>query len=336
MLTLMTGASGFIGRALTPRLIQDGHRVRIFCRSASRLDPLTQRSSAVDIVEGDMADAAAVRRAVRGANRVVHLAAATTGTWDESYKVTVLGTKYLLESAEEEATQRILYVSSMSVYDYSQVPDGGVVDERAPIEDGRERRNAYARAKGDADLVARQHQERGRVPICIARPGAVYGPGGHAPLLTTLLSLPGNVLSLIGGGRRQMPLVYISNLVDALLLVLERDQAFGRTFNIVDQSPPSEREYLKALYSMRGSTPHMLGVPRWPFLLAARVVQSYRDFRGRPGGMHLVHGFRRVSGQIRFDGSTALQALGWASRVTFGEGMRRTFGTPIDGASTTP
>jgi nucleoside-diphosphate-sugar epimerase len=278
---------------------------------------------------GDMCDRASVERAVAGAARVIHLAAATSGTWQEYHETTVVGTRTILAAAVQAQVRRFLYVSSLSVYDFSRIPEGGTVREDAPLETDLERRNEYARAKGLAEAVAREYLHHTALEVCIVRPGVVYGPGGKAPMLNTKVSVRGKLFLLIGGGRRQLPLVYVQNLAQVLLLLLERPLAPGRIFNIVDPSPPSERDYFKALLRMQGRTAYFVAVPRWPLLVLAQALQTYRALRGRKG-LDLAHGFRRVTQAVSFDTDTLQRELGWTPRVGFAEGMAAAFQGSLD------
>src|SRR5207302_6167104 len=124
-----TGATGFIGRRVVHELVNRGEHVRVFCRDKSRLDRALEGSPLVEVMIGDMRERDSVKRAVAGAARVVHLAATTSGAWGEFYETTVLGTRAILATAVQAQVRRFLYVSSLSVYDFSRIPEGGTVRE---------------------------------------------------------------------------------------------------------------------------------------------------------------------------------------------------------------
>jgi nucleoside-diphosphate-sugar epimerase len=332
MTTLITGATGFIGRRVVHELVNRGEHVRVFCRDKSRLDRSLEGSPLVEVMIGDMRERDSVKRAVAGAARVVHLAATTSGAWGEFYETTVLGTRAILATAVQAQVRRFLYVSSLSVYDFSRIPEGGTVREDAPLETQLEGRNEYARAKGLAEASALEYLDEGALDICIVRPGVVYGPGGKAPMLNTKLSVRGKLFLLIGGGHRELPLVYVDNLVQVLLLLLERPSEVRRVYNVVDPSPPSEREYFTALLRMRGRTAYFVPVPRWPFLVLAHGLQTYRVLRGQTGAMDVVHAFRRVTQAISFDTDTLHRELGWTPHVSFAEGIAAAFSGSLDEA----
>lgn len=266
---LITGASGFIGSRLVELL--PGAR-------------LGKRPSF------DLRDRSSVERAVEGIEVVVHLAAATEGDWDYFKAVTVEGTRSVFEAARAAGVRRIVHVSSMAVYDFSQ---GGLIDEGAALEARLELRNDYARAKAMAEGIARAEMERGGLEVCIVRPGIVHGPGGDPPLITTLKGVGPGVAILIGGGRRQLPLVEVDRMAEALALAAESSRT--GIYNVVEPNPPTELEYV------RGQHPRLVIIPVsvWPFLMLASP---------RPA---LTHGLRRVTAPVRFDGSRFQEDFGW-------------------------
>jgi nucleoside-diphosphate-sugar epimerase len=324
---LVTGATGYIGRRVALRLIGQGQRVRVFCRTIERLDPQLRGSRLVETVEGDISDPDAVARACTDITGVIHLAAAMSGAPEDFDRSTIRGTQVLVDAVRAAGVRRLVYVSSMSVYDYSALQAGSLVNEQTPLESRPELRDSYARSKRIAEGIVAQQAERGGVSVTIVRPGIVYGPGAREPLtpVTALRRIGAGRFALVGGGRRQAPLVYVENLVDALLLLLTTDSVAGRAYNVVDADPPSEREYLETLQRVSHSKISYVPVPVWVILPLAHAAEWVRRLRGRRG-MDIVHGLRRVTSDIRFDTTTLGREVGWASRVSFAEAMRESFG----------
>jgi nucleoside-diphosphate-sugar epimerase len=322
---LITGATGFIGSHLTARLAAEAPRTRLLVRDASRLSASSAAlPSVVEVVPGDLSDPDAVATAVRGCEVVIHLGAATGGDWSTFEAATVQGTRHVLEAARQHGA-RVVHVSSMSVYDFAALPDGAIVDETAPLDREPTRRNDYARAKWLADEVAREYAAGGDAPVVVLRPGTVYGPGGRAPMIVTARELPGNVRLLFGGGKRELPLLYVENLVDVLLVLASGVGGDGRIYNVVDDQRPTERGYLEALDGLRGRTMRTVSLPASALQLVARGLQLRRRLAGRAGGMDMVHAVSRVTRRVRFDAAALRRDIGWRSRVGLEEGLRRTF-----------
>jgi nucleoside-diphosphate-sugar epimerase len=130
-LSLVTGGTGFIGRYLVEALFAQGDRVRVLGRRAV----VQWRSNPhIDHVRADIAEAGVLERVLEGVDRVFHLAAATGGSADDYWKVTVRASERLLEALARTSGRRLIFVSSLSVYDGGKMVDGTVVDEKCPIE----------------------------------------------------------------------------------------------------------------------------------------------------------------------------------------------------------
>lgn len=330
MTVLVTGATGYIGRRVALRLARQGDAIRVLCRDAGWLDPELKRSPHVEVMLGDLGDENAMRRACAGISGIIHLAAGTGGTAEEFDRSTIRGTTNLLEAAEAAGVARIVYVSSMSVYDYSSMRAGSLIDESATLERHPEQRDNYARSKRVAEDVVAQHIARGTISISIVRPGIVYGPNNRSPFIpvTALRRFPGLGFLLVGGGRREVPLVYVENLVDALLLLLGRQDLGGRIYNVIDDEPHSERDYLAALERTTGVPLKIRPVPVVSFLPLVLAAETLRRAR-RKKGMNIVHGLLRVTKYIRFDAGKLQREVGWHSHVALEDALRESFGGPM-------
>src|SRR5262249_3051614 len=118
---LVTGATGRLGRQLVEQLVARGQRVRALCRRPPAGGPL--RHPLVDIVLGDLGDAAAVDAAVAGVRVVYHAGAAMRGPWAEHARGTVAGTRHVVDSALRHRVSRLVQVSSLSVLDWGALRD---------------------------------------------------------------------------------------------------------------------------------------------------------------------------------------------------------------------
>jgi dihydroflavonol-4-reductase len=181
MLVLVTGGTGFLGSHTVAALVRAGHRVRLLARDASRvrpaLDPLGVDPGAVEVVGGDVTDAAAVLAAVAGCDAVLH--AASVYSFDsrdraQMRKVNVTGTKTVLAAARRAGADPIVYVSSFAALTPSK---GRPLSTDSPVGWPRE---TYMETKAAAEEVARRHQDEG-APVTITYPSALLGP--HDPHL---------------------------------------------------------------------------------------------------------------------------------------------------------
>lgn len=247
---LVTGATGFLGRRLVELLVQKGYSVRALARKLSDIEPLKRLN--VQIFFGDVADPGSLEPAFEGIDYVIHTAADTAGKEEEGRISTIQGTKNILELCERFKVKRLVYISSCSVYGVADYRTGQTVTEDAQLERFSLKRGAYSHAKLEAEAIVRQAIEKGTVPVVILRPGTIYGPG--AEIFTPMMGFGfgQKLFAIIGNGKFILPLVYIDNLVEAIVIAMENGIGDGKTYNVVDIGKLTKKEYadllLKRLY----------------------------------------------------------------------------------------
>jgi len=217
----VTGASGYLGRAVVERLLARGASVRCLLRGDPARLPWGDR---VEIVRGDVTDRDAVRRGVAGADTVFHMAACVK-TWvrdaREFDRVNVDAVEALIAAAREAGVRRILYTSSF----IGLGPSNGRVGDETTVHAGDRFRNDYERTKAAGLARARAAAAAG-APLVILIPGVVYGPGAltdgnHvAKIVADYLDrkLPG----IPGSGDRLWTYAYVDDVADGHLLALDR------------------------------------------------------------------------------------------------------------------
>lgn len=313
---LVTGATGFIGGHLVRKLLA-GKRatVRALVRDPARAQDLVRQG--VEVVPGDLVDMASLERAVQGCSVVIHAAAQVASvpsraTFEQS---NVRGTENLLRAAAAAKVRRFVHLSSIAVFGLAT--DGEVTDEspRQPCGD------PYCDTKVGAEEEAfRAYRERG-LPVAVLRPSAVYGPGSTHWSVIPLKRVKKGKMILFSGGRGMLNYVYIDNLVDAILLATEDDRAVGEAF-IVNDGATTWKDFFESYARMagKGSLPSL---PLW----AGKVWVRYRNlvavlkrepFRVHPNALGFLVA-RAIYRQTRLE-----QILGFRSRVSLEEGMRRT------------
>jgi nucleoside-diphosphate-sugar epimerase len=324
MKALVTGANGFLGRSVVRRLLQDGVQVRALVRPGRPFDIVD-----VEVMEGDICDDGAVAAAVNGVEWVVHAAArvATTGIWEEFAETNVRGTRRVIRAAVAAGVRRIIHISSLSVY---AVPfDGATITEDAPYESEMAARGGYSRSKLAADRLVLDAARRG-APVVVLRPGLLYGAGKRPPVARQGFDVGGMKL-LLATPHYMLPLAYIENVADAVLLALRCDAAVGQAFSIVDDNVP-QADYVALYRAASGETWRSFFLPVDAVAFAALVIErSLRILRrGSPLSYHQV---RRATQSARFDCSRAERVLGWQPTVGIEEGLRHAFAAARDSTS---
>jgi dihydroflavonol-4-reductase len=181
--TLVTGATGFIGSHLVRLLVQRGDQVRTTVRPGSRLEVLDGLS--VETVRADVRDRSSVRRAMRGVDRVFHLAGTTNLgiPREEAFALNVEGTRIVLEEALRAGVERAVYTSSVAAVGPAR--PGTTADERNAWDAGRYR-IPYVDSKHEAEVAALRLAARG-LPVVIVNPAHVMGAGDPGRSSTSLV-----------------------------------------------------------------------------------------------------------------------------------------------------
>lgn len=316
--TLVTGASGFVGGALTRRLARRGERVRVLARPTSRLDHLAGLD--VEVALGSLEDAASLEAAFRGVRTAYHCAGLSTdwAPWQAFYGVNVAGVRRLLRAAERTPTlRRLLHVSTTDVYGYRRQAG----DETMPIRDVG---LGYNRSKGLGEAVVWAHHQRTGLPVTVVRPGSIYGPRSKDFVFAFARLLQRGQMVLVDEGRAPAGLLYIDNAVDAIVAAAEAEAAVGGVYALRDEAPITWRTYTDALADA-------LGVPRVrvslsePAALGAAWAAEQAHRALRRGGRPLLtrHSMLLLSRPQGFPLYRAQADLGFQSRVPFEEGVAR-------------
>src|SRR5579859_5198725 len=164
---LVTGANGFIGAALTLRLVSEGVAVRAMCRNPAKGSFLV----GAEVIQGDVQDLATVRRLAEGCDLVFHVAAIGDGPAADHYSINVRGAENVARAAADTGAERLIHVSSVAIYGLNVI---GQVFESQPSNPSSRYFYAQSKALGEA-AVWRVGSEQ-RLPTTVVRPAFVYGP----------------------------------------------------------------------------------------------------------------------------------------------------------------
>jgi len=266
MLDLVTGGAGFIGSHLVDRLLAEGRRVRVLDNFVvGRRTNLAGHAGnpAIEIVEADVADKAAVVAACAGVTRIFHLAARadvvpSIQEPEAYFRANVDGTFAVLEGARTHDVQRFVYVASSSCYGIPSIyptPETTVADPRYP----------YALTKYLGEQIVMHWANVYKLPCASVRFFNVYGPrartsGTYGAVFGVFLAqlLAKKPLTIVGDGEQTRDFTFVSDAVDALVTVANSDKV-GESYNVGSGRPVSVNELIRLLGS-----PETVHIPRRP------------------------------------------------------------------------
>jgi UDP-glucose 4-epimerase len=263
---LVTGGAGFIGSHLVDRFLQEGRSVRAFDSFVvGRRTNLQQHAGnpGLQVIEGDVADPAAVSAAMAGVERVFHLAARadivpSIQEPEAYFRSNVDGTFNVLEAARRHGIKRLVYVASSSCYG---IPASYPTPETAPPD----ARYPYALTKYLGEQLVVHWAQVYKLPAVSVRFFNVYGPrartsGTYGAVFGVFLAqlLAGQPLTVVGDGEQTRDFTFVSDAVDALMTAAESDRV-GEIYNVGSGQPVSVNELVRLLGS-----PPTVRIPKRP------------------------------------------------------------------------
>lgn len=309
--TLVTGAAGFIGRAVCESLAAEGNVVALVRRTVPTLQVEQRRVADLTDVEG-------MARAMEGIESVIHLAGRAhvmreraSDPLDAFRRVNVEGTRCVLEQAEKAGVRRLVLASSVKVMGESSPRPFSEEDAPAPTD-------PYGQSKLEAERLVvgtprRMHCTALRLPL-------VYGPGVKANMLALFRWIDRGVPLPFGGIDNQRSMVGLGNLVAALKVVLEAPAANQRALFVSDGKDVSTPQLIQEIARALGREPRLLHVPRSLLSFAGKAGDVMNRAVRFPVSSQAL---ARLFGSLTVDVS-ALRGLGYDPPVTLAEELDAT------------
>lgn len=321
MRALVTGGGGFLGAALTHRLLGEGHEVRVLARG----DYPKLRDAGAETVRGDLRDPAAVSAACTGRDVVFHVAAKAGyyGDAAEYDAINVQGTEHVLAGCRGAGVGRLVYTSTPSV-----VADGGPVEGADESKPYPSRHVAdYPRTKALAEAAVLAADGDGGVRTVGIRPRGIWGPGDTQLFPRLVQWTREGRLARLGAGDPLQDFAYVENVVDAHLLAAERlataaDVVGGKTYFITDGAPVGCWTMVEKCLAQAQLPPPSrtvpLGVARF---LGALIETIWSVFGIRSEPRLNRYKVAALTQPCHFDIGAARRELGYAPRVGLDEGL---------------
>ena len=312
MRALVTGAGGFLGTALARALAARGDAVRALVRSPPAAGAFPP---GVEVVRGDALDPAAVRAAVRGCDVLFHLAGVRRATErDEFFRVNAGSTRIALEACQSEAPDLRRFVLAGSLAASGPSREGRREEEPPrPVE-------AYGESKAEAERIAFGFADR--VPVAVARPPRIVGPGDRENLLFFRIVRAGFLLA-IGGPPRPLSWIDVDDCARGLVALAEHPAAAGQAFFLASDEMTSVEGFQEAAARALGLSPRRISVPAWALRGASALAEAFSRATGRRLPLN-----RKLAAQILAPGWVCLtekarQRLGFVAATPLADSMER-------------
>jgi len=306
---LVTGANGFIGRALCKKMLADGWQVRVAVRGATQMTALPSRVEGMQV--GDIGPDTDWSKALNGVDAVVHLAARVHVMNEYSkdslaaYRyVNMAGTARLARMAAAAGVRRFVYLSTVKVNGEGKAAPYTEKDDPEPTD-------PYGTSKWEAEKVLYEIADQTSMEMVVLRPPLVYGPSVKANFLRLLKVVERGIPLPLANVNNLRSLIYLENLLDVIVTCINHPKAAGQTFLVSDGRDLSTPEVIRLIAEAMGRKARL-------FSFAPIMLKTMGKIIGRSAEID------RLTGSFCVDSSKIRTMLGWNPPYTLEEGIRKT------------
>lgn len=305
---LVTGANGFVGRALCDTLIKQGYTVLAAVRNADRISTFPRQ-----VTIGEITANTQWTEALSNVYAVIHLAARVHVMHETAIdaltayrKVNVEGTLNLAKTAVKTDVKRFIFISSIKVNG-----EGTILDHPYTPEDLPTPTDAYSISKLEAEIALQQLAKDTGLEVVIIRPPLIYGPGVKANFKNMLNILNKSLPLPLGAINNKRSLVALDNLLDLISCCIDHPAAANQTFLVSDNEDISTSELLKRLSVALGKKAILIPIPNV-------LLQSVANLLGKKAFA------QRLCGSLQVDISKTRQLLNWTPPLTLDKALAKT------------
>ena len=325
---LVTGSSGFIGSKVVETLLEYGFaNLRCFVRPSSHLGRLQNvlgkfdSGKNVELVTGDLLSRHDCRKAAEGVSIIYHLAAGMEKSFAGAFMNSALTSRNLMDAfLRYSQPKRFVNVSSFAVYSTLSLKRGDLLDESCPLEDApRERFDAYGFGKLKQEELVKEYGRKYELPYVIVRPGYVFGPGKRE--LSSRLGIGTFGLFIQVNGSNPLPLTFVANCAEAIVVAGLKVNVDGEIFNVVDDELLTGHQFLKA-YKRKVRSLRSIRIPYFAGYGLCSLWEKYSKWS--KGQLPPAFNRRRCAAEWkgnRYSNQRLKDRLGWKPRVPMLQAM---------------
>ena len=306
---LVLGGTGFIGRYVVKDLTEKGLGVRVVTRGLGSGN-IALKGLPVELIQGDMASADFMDKALDGIEVVYHLAKAEGDKWDDYYQQDVLVTQNIAERAIVSGVKRFIYTGTIDSYYSADANE--IITMDTPLDPKIASRNHYARSKATCEALLTQLAEDEGLPLVIFRPGIVIGKGCPPAHWGVGMFQSETRMQFWGNGESKLPLVLVEDVASALVLGLDKPDIEGKTFLLTDQPFLSGKQYVDIVSDEIGTRIRSEPTPILKFFLIDFIKEAAKHLIRHPN--RRIASFRdwdSRSHRAQYDSSKTQEILGW-------------------------
>ncbi|MCF2138199.1 MAG: NAD-dependent epimerase/dehydratase family protein [Candidatus Thorarchaeota archaeon] len=316
MRVLVTGASGFIGRRLLGRLVEEGHEVYAFVRRTSNTQNFPD---GVEIREGDLLDAPSMEAAVKDMEAVLHLAAYFDfypSDVDLLYKVNVDGTRNLMNACIGTSVERFIYCSTTETIGPVRYPPGNEDTELRPQFD-------YGQSKVMAEKIVREISRDTGLTHIILRPTGVTGEGDLYTGYELIKAINDGAIPILpGSGERHIMYTYVGDVVNGFAMALTSKSAGNNTLILCPDEPMKYKDLIPFIADTLGVEPPKRRVPVSVAKLGIALMSPFKN-RGRTTFLWHTKTIESMDQDRWYTNEKAKRLLGWSPELSMQEAIRR-------------
>lgn len=330
-LILITGSNGFLGVKIVETLLDLGfNHLRCFIRpnsNTTRLESILNKfpNAHTDLFSGNLTHREDCERAAREVSLLVHGAAGMSGGFVSMFVDSVVSSRNLLDAVVKRGViKRILHISSFAVYEAATIRRNVPITENTPLESHHSLRNdPYAYTKHKQEQLFWKYAKEYKLPLVVVRPGVVFGPYG--PEISPRVGVDAFGLFLYIGGDNHIPLTYVDNCAEAIVLAATTPNIDGQVYNIHDDDLPTAQIFLRKYTKVKKEI-RIVWIPYPVMQVVSRCVKWYSNYsNGQLPPVFNPYKTASIWKGNRFSNAKAKEMLGWAPKVPMQQALESHF-----------